>query len=43
MTYEGPESGTVEWIGGTGKHKDITGSGTWTARRGVRRSFSRSR
>ena len=30
MTYEGPESGTVEWIGGTGKYKDIAGSGTWT-------------
>jgi hypothetical protein len=30
MTYEGPESGPVEWIGGTGKYKDIVGSGTWT-------------
>lgn len=30
MTYEGPESGPVEWLGGTGKYKDITGSGTWT-------------
>ena len=30
MTYEGPESGTVEWIGGTGKYKDIIGSGTWS-------------
>jgi hypothetical protein len=30
MTYEGPESGTVEWIGGTGKYKDIAGSGTWS-------------
>jgi len=30
MTYEGPESGPVEWIGGTGKYKDVAGSGTWT-------------
>ncbi len=30
MTYEGPESGPVEWLGGTGKYKDIAGSGTWT-------------
>jgi len=30
MTYEGPESGTVEWIGGTGKYKDIAGTGTWS-------------
>ncbi len=30
MTYEGPESGTLEWIGGTGKYEGITGSGTWT-------------
>ena len=30
MTYEGPESGPVEWIGGTGKYKDVMGSGTWT-------------
>ena len=30
MTYEGPESGPVEWIGGTGKYKDVVGSGTWT-------------
>jgi hypothetical protein len=30
MTYEGPESGTVEWIGGTGKYKDTTGAGTWS-------------
>ena len=30
MTYEGPESGPVEWIGGTGKYTDIVGSGTWT-------------
>jgi hypothetical protein len=30
MTYEGPEGGTVEWIGGTGKYKDVVGSGTWS-------------
>jgi hypothetical protein len=30
MTYEGPESGTVEWIGGTGKYKDVAGTGTWS-------------
>jgi len=30
MTYEGPESGPVEWFGGTGKYKDVVGSGTWT-------------
>ena len=30
MTYEGPESGTIALIGGTGKYKDITGSGTWS-------------
>jgi hypothetical protein len=30
MTYEGPESGTVEWIGGTGKYGDIAGTGTWS-------------
>jgi hypothetical protein len=30
MTYEGPENGTVEWIGGTGKYQGITGSGTWS-------------
>jgi hypothetical protein len=30
MTYEGPESGPVEWIGGTGKYKEVVGSGTWT-------------
>jgi hypothetical protein len=30
MTYEGPESGPVEWIGGTGKYKEIVGSGSWT-------------
>jgi hypothetical protein len=30
MTYEGPESGPVEWLGGTGKYKDFAGSGSWT-------------
>jgi hypothetical protein len=30
MTYEGPESGPLEWIGGTGKYKDVTASGTWS-------------
>jgi len=30
MTYEGPEGGPVAWIGGTGKYKDIEGSGTWS-------------
>jgi len=30
MTYEGPESGPLEWLGGTGKYKDIAGSGAWT-------------
>ncbi len=30
MTYEGPESGTLEWIGGTGKYRDVAGSGAWT-------------
>ena len=30
MTYEGPESGPLEWLGGTGKFKDVVGSGRWT-------------
>ncbi len=30
MTYEGPETGQVEWIGGTGKYKDVVGSGSWS-------------
>ncbi|MGA8716006.1 MAG: hypothetical protein WBQ45_15840 [Roseiarcus sp.] len=30
MTYEGPESGQVDWIGGTGKYKDVGGTGTWS-------------
>lgn len=29
MTYEGPESGPVEVLGGTGKFKGITGKGQW--------------
>jgi hypothetical protein len=29
MTYEGPESGPVAVIGGTGKYAGIEGSGTW--------------
>jgi len=30
MTYEGPETGTIEWIGGTGKYQDISGKGAWS-------------
>jgi len=30
MTYEGPEGGAIALIGGTGKYKDIAGSGTWS-------------
>jgi hypothetical protein len=30
MTYEGPESGAVALLGGTGKYQDITGKGTWS-------------
>ena len=30
MTYEGPESGPLSLIGGTGKYLGIEGSGTWT-------------
>jgi hypothetical protein len=30
MSYEGPEGGTIEWIGGTGKYQDITGKGAWS-------------
>ena len=30
MSYEGPESGDVALLGGTGKYKDMTGKGTWT-------------
>jgi hypothetical protein len=27
MTYEGSQSGQIKWIGGTGKYKDVGGSG----------------
>jgi hypothetical protein len=27
MTYEGSDRGQIKWIGGTGKYKDIAGSG----------------
>jgi hypothetical protein len=30
ITYEGPESGDIALLGGTGKYKDITGTGTWS-------------
>jgi hypothetical protein len=30
MTYEGPESGPVAWIGGSGKYKGVAASGEWT-------------
>lgn len=30
MTYEGPESGDIALLGGTGKFKDIAGKGTWS-------------
>jgi hypothetical protein len=30
MTYEGPESGDIALLGGTGKYTDISGKGTWT-------------
>ena len=30
VTYEGPESGDISLLGGTGKYKDIAGKGTWT-------------
>ena len=30
MTYEGPEGGAIALIGGSGKYKDIAGSGTWS-------------
>lgn len=30
MTYEGPESGAIGLIGGTGKYKAISGKGTWS-------------
>ena len=28
VTYEGTKSGQFKWIGGTGKYKDVSGSGT---------------
>ena len=45
MTYEGPESGTLEWIGGTGKYKasPARGPGRSRTRRATRRACSRSR
>lgn len=30
MTYEGPESGPVAWIGGSGKYKGVAATGEWT-------------
>ena len=30
MTFEGAETGPIEWIGGTGKYQDILGKGTWS-------------
>jgi hypothetical protein len=30
MTYEGPESGDIALIGGTGKYQNITGKGAWS-------------
>jgi hypothetical protein len=27
MTYEGSKSGQIKWVGGTGKYKDVDGSG----------------
>jgi hypothetical protein len=31
MTFEGAETGPIEWIGGTGKYEDITGKGSWSS------------
>ena len=28
MTYEGSQTGQIKWIGGTGKYKDVDGSGS---------------
>jgi hypothetical protein len=28
MTYEGSKSGQIKWVGGTGKYKDVSGSGS---------------
>lgn len=30
LTYEGPESGDVALLGGTGKYSGVTGKGTWS-------------
>ena len=30
MTYEGPESGDIASLGGTGKYQNITGKGAWS-------------
>ena len=30
LSYEGPESGDVAWLGGTGKYQDFAGKGTWS-------------
>jgi hypothetical protein len=30
MTFDGAETGAIEWIGGTGKYEDILGKGTWS-------------
>jgi hypothetical protein len=30
MIYEGPESGDIALLGGTGKYQDMTGKGTWS-------------
>jgi hypothetical protein len=30
MTYEGPESGDIALLGGTGKYQNITGKGAWS-------------
>ena len=30
MTYEGPESGTIAILGGTGKYMGVAGDGTWS-------------
>jgi hypothetical protein len=31
MTFEGAETGPIEWIGGTGKYQDIAGKGSWSS------------
>jgi len=31
MTFEGAETGPIEWIGGTGKYQDILGKGSWSS------------